>query len=139
VIDYYKGQNIIGAIWGVFSIILFLVVVLQTLGGKHGTHNEEVWAWFLPSILPTAMLIVGVYVKDAFVVHEAKRVRKTAFTVSLIASLLYLCLLALLIFTQPLWSPNFPELIKKTAFFIGPLQGLVAAALGVFFTQPKQG
>src|SRR3546814_5910722 len=43
---------------------VFLLLVAQSLLGRYEPATHEVWGWFLPTVMPTLSLIVGVLVAD---------------------------------------------------------------------------
>ena len=55
----------LAAMWFVGSGVLFLLVLLQTVGGKYTGQAAEVWGWLLPTFMPTLGLIMSVLVLDA--------------------------------------------------------------------------
>lgn len=48
-------------------------MVLQSIFGKFGTRVEEAWAWFLPTIMPTLSLIIGVLVLDVSLTRQSDK------------------------------------------------------------------
>ncbi|MDD5274155.1 MAG: hypothetical protein PHU14_15740 [Methylovulum sp.] len=128
-------------VWFSFGAILFLIMVVTTMVGAYENIAESIWSWFLPSLMPTLSLMIAVLVVDN---QDTGRENQTAdrflFGLSLGISIFYLLLLILVIFIQP-FTHSFPEAplegFKKSNLWLGPLQGLVAAALGAFFINKK--
>ena len=59
---------------------MFLLLIAQSYGGAYGdTDVSDVWKWFLPTIMPTLSLMVGVFVVDNGIgqVGEGKRRQST--------------------------------------------------------------
>lgn len=54
----------LACLWVSVGLALFILLVFQSIFGKFGTRVEEAWAWFLPTIMPTLSLIIGVLVLD---------------------------------------------------------------------------
>lgn len=133
-----KGRNILGALWFVGGGLLFLFFVVQTILGRYQDKTNEAWAWFLPTIMPTLLLMIGVFAADASnPQQEDVTVSRFIFCLSFGISGLYLIVVALTIFLQPYSATPFWELMKQSNLYLGPFQGLVAAAVGIFFVKKK--
>ena len=125
-------------LWFLSSGLLFFIIFLQTIFGKYQDHESEVWSWTLQTFMPTISLIISVFIVDAFrTSKEEKQVDSFFYRLAFALSLCYLILAILTILLQP-FATTFGnvtplELIKKSGLWLGPLQGLVGASLGVFF------
>jgi len=123
-----------------FGFVLFIVLVLQSVFGRFGDWVEDAWSWFLPSIMPTLSLIVGVLVLDVTSGRDAeKKVDSFFFWLAFLLSAVYLVLVATTLFLQPFTGVPLRGLMKLSNLWLGPLQGLVAAALGAFFVKGERG
>jgi hypothetical protein len=126
-------------LWFAGGLALFLLVVFQSILGKYGAKVEEAWAWFLPTIMPTLMLIVGVLVLHATARGDNdKQVECFIFWLAFLLSAIYLVLVGLVPLIQPFTSSSTLELMKRSGLWLGPFQGLVAAVLAVFFVRAEQ-
>jgi hypothetical protein len=127
----------LAGVWFGFAAILFLIMVATTIVGAYQNIADGVWSWFLPSVMPTLSLMIAVLVSDnQRTGKQSQTADKFLFSLSLGLSVFYLLLLVLVIILQPLTSTfvDTPlEGFKKSNLWLGPLQGLVAAALGAFF------
>lgn len=126
-------------IWLIGGGILFMIFILQTALGRYHGHTKEVWGWLVPAIVPTASLVVGVLVSDRFGVgSKPQLVMPFVFRLAAWLSFVYLLLVLLTILLGP-FSPFGPvALMKQSGLWLGPLQGLVTAAVGAFFVnRPK--
>jgi len=126
----------LASLWISVGLALFILLVLQSTLGKFGTQVEEAWAWFLPTIMPTLSLIIGVLVLDVSSTRQRdKQIDLFLFRLAFYLSAIYLALVMLVPLIQPFTgSPPF-ELMKRSNFWLGPLQGIVAAVLGAFFVK----
>jgi len=132
----------LASVWFLGAAILFLLVFLQTIFGKYGAKDADVWAWALQTIMPTLTLIVSVLLIDS---HQnpakSKKVDSFYFRTSLYFSYAYFFIVLLTILLQPIalsYGQITPlELIKKSGLWLGPLQGLTAGAVGIFFVKGK--
>ena len=129
----------LAGVWFSLAAILFLIMVTTTTVGAYQDQDiaEGVWSWFLPSVMPTISLMIAVLVADnQGNVTQPRTADRFLFFLSLGLSAFYLLLLVLVIFLQPVTNTfvDAPlEGFKKSNLWLGPLQGLVAAALGAFF------
>ena len=125
-------------LWFGLSGFLFIILILQTILDHYGQEATEVWGWFLPMVLPTLSLIIGVVVVEF---SERKKVNRYAdrflFRLSFLLSAIYLTIIALLIFLQPFLERPPLEIMKQSNLWLGPFQGLVSAAIGAFFTKQQ--
>jgi hypothetical protein len=120
--------------WFLGFIVPFSVLVAQTIFGFYGDKADEAWSWFLPTILPTLLLIVGVLVSD-FLGPSGKVefANRSMFFFALVVSILYLLTVSSTILVKP-FTPFTPlEMMKLSNFYLSPFQGFAAAVVGVFF------
>ena len=112
---------------------LVLILVVQSVLGKYGDSVEEAWAWFLPTVMPTLLLIVGVLVVDFRTTVRDKKVTPFMYRLALGVSAFYLLLVALVPLLDPFTAMRPLEMMKVSNLWLGPVQGVAAAALGAFF------
>lgn len=126
-------------IWLAGSVLVFLILVGQSLAGYYEPRTQDAWSWFLPTVMPTLSLMVGTLVADyrrerPEEAPPPKPVGGPLFGLTAGLSLLYLLLVALSILIQPFLSQTPPlELMQRSNLWLGPLQGLTAGALAAFF------
>lgn len=128
----------LATLWFIVSGCLFLLFVGQTLGDHYHNYTEEAWGWFLPAIMPTLSLIIGVLVIEAR--HREKNTKKAdtfLYRLSFWLSSVYLLSLTLTILLQPVMTLSPIKLMNRSSFWLGPVQGLVAASLGAFFVKKE--
>jgi hypothetical protein len=132
----------LGAVWFAGAGLLFMLLVAQSLLGFYGGRTESVWSWFLPTVMPTLSLVVGVLVAEARR-EEAPRPRTIGpalFRLAVGLSAVYLLLVAAsIVFAAVRGSAQVHpvEIMQRSNLWLGPLQGLVAAAVGVFFHEQR--
>jgi hypothetical protein len=126
----------LATVWFVLAGLIFLVLVLQSVMGHYGERATDAWGWFLPNVMPTLSLIVGVLVLDQLGGGvKARTADAFLYRLALWLSCAYLLLILLSILVQP-FAPLPPlELMQQSNLWLGPLQGLVAGALGAFFVK----
>lgn len=128
-------------LWFICGGLIFVIVVLQSIFGKYTDRSNEVWEWFLPTIIPSLSLILGVLVIDSKSQTHAKiKVDKFLFNLSFYLSLSYLLLVSLTILLSPFVESIITpiDLMKKSNLWLAPFQGLVSGSLGAFFYYNKQ-
>ena len=129
-----KCKKRLAIVWVTGAGVLFLVLVLQSIFGRYGDKTNDAWAWLLPTIIPTLSLIVGVVASDALDKSvRAASVDVFMYRLALSLSVAYLVVVSLTIFLGPLSDWPQLELMKLSNLWLAPLQGIVAAAIGVFF------
>jgi hypothetical protein len=125
-------------VWLAGGAVLYCIVLAQSLLGYYGDEVADAWSWLLPTTLPTLSLIVGVLVADAQ--REPKKteqVNRFVFQLAMGLSAFYLTVVLLTLLVQPVIELAPPEVMKRSNLWLAPLQGLVAAALGAFYTSPR--
>ena len=141
-ISMYNCKKQLTTIWFTGSVILSFILLFQTFLRHYGDKANEAWSWFLPTVMPTLSLTVGVWVKDALgKVEKKEKVDRFVFRLSYIISILYLIVVALTILLQPLVSSSpqdYIRLMNQSNFLLGPFQGLVVALIGVFFIKREE-
>jgi len=119
-----------------------MILVVQSLLHVYGDLTQEAWGWFLPTLMPSLGLIVTVLTYTALnPLMTGSVVRKTFVSIAMGLSILYLATVILTILIQPFASKTpaeAVELMRTSNLWLGPLQGLVASALGVLFVSKEK-
>lgn len=124
---------------------MFLILVVESLRHVYvdqtGDKTSEVWGWFLPTIMPTLVLIVTVLTYTALDPQmTGSVVRKSYMQIAFWLSVVYLVTVLLTVGMAPTAS-NATEaaaLMRSSNLWLGPFQGLVASALGVLFVTKEK-
>jgi len=126
-------------VWLVGAAIPFVILIIQSVMGKYGTNNgiQRAWAWFLPNVTPTLVLMVGVLGAAAFSRDDNRLVRRDFFSLSRALSLFYLCVLTLTFVLEVLSTIPPDQLMTMSNYWLSPLQSLTAGAIGLLFTSQK--
>lgn len=129
----------LAALWFIGSGILFFIVLIQTIFGRYGESSSNAWSWFLPTIMPTLSLVIGVLVMDALgkVVAHAE-VDAFLFRLTFGISAAYLSAVLLIFIFQPFTTVAPFDLMRQSNLWLGPFQGLVAGAMGAFFVKAPE-
>ncbi len=133
-ISKIRCQKRLAILWFTGGGLLFFLLLLQTFFGRYGDQVKEAWSWFLPTIMPTLLLIAGVVASDLFGRSDrTARVEAFSFRLAYIVSLAYLLIVSLTLFLSPFSPLSQLELMHLSNLWLGPLQGLTGAVLGFFF------
>src|SRR5688572_24060328 len=101
-----------------------ILVVTSILRGR-AEAAREVWSWFLPLVLPTLGLMIGVLGAAALAERKETFVRKSFADIATALSIGYLAILASTILLEPFSPARGAELYSISNYWLGPLQGLV--------------
>jgi hypothetical protein len=135
----------LATMWGIGSLLVVTIVVLQSSLGRFGDKTQDAWGWLLPTIMPTLIMIITVLSYTALdPVLSSSVVRRTFFRITMVLSSAYLGLVALTVLIGPFRGHDGAEMVslmQTSNLWLGPFQGLVASSLGVLFvtTQKKDG
>ncbi len=130
-----KCQIRLMLVWVVGSAILLLVAWLQIIFGHYGENGRDAIEWLLPAITPTLSLVVGVWANTALKkVKHAEMVGKGIYRIVIAASIFYLAFIGLVFAIQPMVARPPLDVIKDSSLIMAPLQGVICAFIGIFFT-----
>ena len=131
-------------VWIVGFIIPFFLILLQTGSGKYGDKFGEVLGWLTTLTLSTILLMVGVMVSNpisekaagADQTDEAQKKEKHekfVFQIAVGASVVYLLIINLTFFAEPLVSNKPQELMRDSKIYLAVLDSLISLLIGYFF------
>jgi hypothetical protein len=134
-----EGQRKLAVLWLCGGGIVTVVLIIQSISGYYGDKVSDAWSWLLPYVIPILTLILSAVAADATKKPSNVTVDVFAYRSSFWLSVFYLlCLLVSLLVGN--LTPSGPlQLMKMSVLWLGPLQGLVGIALGVFFVKRKSG
>ena len=128
----------------VFAIVVVGLTVniasggFETEGQKFSKKAEALVSWFMSAMLPTTGLIVSALAADALSTTRADRVGKPYFFLSLGASALYLVTVLVVVYAVILAQLSLADIGLADTLIVGPAQGIVSGALGIFFLSARQ-
>ena len=131
-----RSKWVLAVIWLVGAGLILLLMVGQSLFNVYGARTEEAWSWYLPTVMPSLSLILGVLVADFRAEKAAPGSRRKSGPLLGLAvgvSIFYLAMVSLTLLVQPFLTTPPLELMQRSNLWLGPLQGLAAATLGAFF------
>jgi hypothetical protein len=132
--SWQKSKRRLAVLWFSGAGFIFILMLFQSIFGHYGTNINKAWGWFLPTVMPTLSLVIGVLAMDALGNGvKILTVDRFFFRLSFILSLTYLVVVSITIIMQPFSPLSTVELMTQSNLWLGPFQGLVSASLGVFF------
>jgi hypothetical protein len=138
-VSMLESQMRLMLVWVIGCTILLLTAWLQILFGHYGEKGGDVIEWLLPSIIPTASLVTGVWANNAAKKPKsAKTVVRGTYRVVLAASIFYLVFIGLTFAIQPMVARPPLEVLRDSGLILAPLQGLMCAFIGIFFTEESK-
>jgi len=141
VVPLDTARSRLATVWLCGAGLVLLVVVFQSLLGRYGDKTPEALGWLLSAIMPTLLLIITVLGYTALVPEfQRSVVRRDFFRVARYLSTAYLALVALTVLIGPFAAADGAGMIKlmhMSDLWLGPIQGLVASALGVLFVTKR--
>jgi cytochrome bd-type quinol oxidase subunit 2 len=128
----------LATIWLGGTGIIVLIMVVQSMLGKFEEQVQEAWGWLLPTVMPTLGMIVTVLGYTALETQRGKSdVRRSFYRIARALSIVYIALVLLTILIQPFSKYDSLQLMRMSNLWLGPIQGLVASALGVLFVSRR--
>ena len=126
-----SARRRLARLWFLAAAGLLVLMLAASINRDEGTI-KALWSWFLPAIIPTLSLIIGVLIAEHLGKSSARReADKFLLGLATWLSVAYQSLLAIsLVFDQIDWIA-----LASSQLYLAPLQGLVATALSAFFTQ----
>jgi hypothetical protein len=138
-----RCQRRIVLTWAVGVLPASAILMAQALWNTYGEKTVGVIEWFLPSVMPTLLLVIGVVANSEL--DDTKKQRPASvsvffFRLTMGISVVYLLVLTAAVLISPL-VPGVDARIAtmhRSSLLLGPLQGLVSATLGVFFATSQR-
>lgn len=135
----------LGTVWFAGAGMIFLLLMIQSLTGVYEGIVQGVWGWALPNLAPMLSLMLGTFAGAAVAETtetDSMRVRRPFLRLSLGLSIFHLLAVGLTLCIRPFvptlsgTDEDAMQLFVVSNLWLGPIQGLVAAALGaLFFTR----
>jgi hypothetical protein len=126
------ARSRLSVVWFAGSGAVFFLLMVQSLFGKYGADTQQVWAWYIPCVVPTLSLMVSVLGAGALGSGERRYLRHQFFSLTWWLSLSYILVLFLTVSAASLRDPAVDVLVLSSAW-LGPLQGVFVAAIGYIF------
>jgi len=129
-------------LWFAGGMVIVLLLIVQSIGGHYLDRTAEAWAWCASFVLPIPGLLVGAIVAGAQrEKRDTRRVSRLLYRVSLSLSAFYLGVVLLTLLAQPFAlraaSTEPIAVLKLSGLWLGPLLGLVNAALAAVISKAK--
>lgn len=133
-VSIYSAQKKLFIVWFVVAAIEFLFVILHTTALRDSNASKLIWEWFLPNIMPTLLLIIGVFVSDVRRSSiKDQYVDIFIYRAAIYLSIAYALLIMLSMYlSQTVESSMEIDFLRQSNLWLAPAQGLVSAILGIF-------
>lgn len=129
-ITRHKGRTRLFVLWVTSCTVLFLLLMVQSFGSAFRDEVLDVWAWFLPTVMPGLLLTVGLFYSDPR--GAGRVVDMVVFRVAFWGSVVYLCSVSIPLLIHPfLVRPV--DVIQSSGVWLGTVQGGVVSAVTLFF------
>src|SRR5436853_5848 len=99
-----EARSALFVIWTIGGGLALVILMLQSMFGRYGAQLQTVWSWFIPTVVPSISLMLGVLGATALVSKstDPESVRRFFFQVARYLSFFYLCILLITIAIEPL-------------------------------------
>ena len=125
-------------LWFLWAFFLSTVLILQSILGHFTDQVKEVWSWYIPTIVPTLSLMIGVLGASALGTEEESRiVRRGFFNITYWISAGYLLILTVTVILEPLTPMKTIELYLTSNYWLSPFQSLSGTTIALLFTSQK--
>jgi hypothetical protein len=132
---------LVGIIWLLGGLGFYGLLIAQSLLDVYPPDDvEKVWSWALPTMMPTLLLIVAVQATEAATVKRSSKEPVIAYFFCAVTVLLSVFYLGVVIVTVLIPSARHESplpIMERAQLWLGPFQGLVAGAFGVFYVHSK--
>jgi hypothetical protein len=134
------ARNGLARLWFIWGFVILLVVIVQSILGYYGEQLREAWSWFIPTIVPTCSLMLGVLGESAMRNEDddLRTVKRTFYQLTRWISCGYLLILSLTICLAPFAPVNAVQLYTLSNYWLAPMQGIVGATIGVLVVSQQQ-
>jgi hypothetical protein len=132
-----RQRTILTGLWWGWGLALIVVLVGISYSAPALEDPSQAWGWLLPNITPT-MLLVGAVAYQQKRAIEKRTKPHPLFGIALGASIVYLGLLSIAV-VSVLMTTDPIKTLQMSNLWLGPLQGLCASVLGIFFTDGSKG
>jgi hypothetical protein len=139
--SYLQCQRRLAVIWFIGACLVALIPIARTLAGETPVVTASIWRWLLPNLMPTLSLIIGaVTITKPTEQKSADVADSFSFRLAELSSVFYLLLVLALVALPPMLQPSTDqaEFLGNSGLFMGPIQGIVSALIGVFFIKQRQ-
>jgi hypothetical protein len=130
-----RARAILSLLWIVLTCPIILIISIQTVLGVYGEDWDLPWSWLLSLIFPTLSLVVAVWTVSTATVTEKPVRSMHVFWGAVIISVFYLTNLYIAVILGHYSPLTIERVLKASAWYLVPLQGLVTVALGKFFVE----
>jgi hypothetical protein len=121
--------------WFLLGGLAFALMILYSFGGSLDNKVVQAWGWFLAATTPTMSIIAANIAVDATDPNSTgDMVDAFYYRLSMGVSVVYLVTILLTLVCWRMTGYQSPfEVMALSSIWIGPMQGIVASILSIFF------
>jgi hypothetical protein len=123
-------------VWGVGFVLCFTLMLALTIAGTFASSEEETWAWFFPTILPTLGIALGSIVQAP---SSQRQVSIFTARLSVVVSVIYILIVLATLLAWPFAGTGPLMWFRTSGLWLGPIQGVTSAVLTVLLTRREEG
>jgi hypothetical protein len=137
-IQLLSARKQLAVLWLLAAAPLTVILIVQTGSGKYGEQPGRAWAWFVPTVIPTLTLVLATLGSHAFQHPDRKvKVDRFFFRLTVGVSAFYLLAVAAVLLGQPFVNGTPLDWFERSSLFLGPLQGITAGVMAIFFESSR--
>lgn len=132
-IKFIAAKKKLATLWFIMAASIFTLMILMSFS-ELKAYLDIAWGWLLPNILPSLSLILAVFFIDIQEKNDGnqKLVDRFYYRIAFGVSLFYLLIILGIILSAG-FKFNLKDIMQSSNIYLAPIQGVVGAALGLFF------
>lgn len=135
-IEYTRARRVLFFLWSGFSLVIFGLIIVQTLNSRFGGEEQVVWSWAIGLLGPNIGLIV------TFMIGESQRgkdyIPTGRFVPILILNALYLLGISVLMYAEPFYKVSFFEAMNLASSWLAPISTVVTSSIALLFLSKER-
>jgi len=141
--NFILKQQKLARLWFLLSGLLLIIMLVQILSGKYSNYYLDAGSWFSQTVIPTLSVITTALVytnikREKFINRKVDEFYyKAVRNISIFYFLLIFLIIAMQSTAYKTIGLNGLELLQTSSFFLGLLQGLLNAFIGIFFIKSE--
>jgi hypothetical protein len=130
-----RARGILSLFWIASSCPLILLLGLQTAVNKYGDDWDLAWAWLSPLVFPILSIVIAVWTLSDDPAGDKPVRSRSMFWGTMCLCAFYMVMLWGILLIEPTSELSWTDLMKRSGWFLGLFQGVVAGAIAKFFIE----
>lgn len=127
-------------LWFLGAGVISVVMIILSVADYYQDQVADIWGWLLPLVIPTLALMISVLGANALKPDMGQiHVSRFFFNLAFWVSTVYLLLILLMIIIEPASIHDTLEFLNLSNYWLAPMQGLAASAIGALFYTKQEG